>query len=98
MKTLQFSRDEKKSRVTVMCADGEKSVYSYCAYCSHCKGVWVNGRLTPSPQSRALGDLRKGSAVDENLMNAALLFNSLVRDGTAIECTAGESEGFARLY
>ena len=38
MKTLPFQRDENKSRVTVACADGDVSVYSHCAYCSHCKG------------------------------------------------------------
>jgi hypothetical protein len=98
MKTLQFTRDEKKNRVTVGCADGEKSVYSHCAYCRHCKGIRIGNRLSPTPQSRALADVRRGSAGDESLMNAAMLFNSLVRDGTALDCDAGESEGFKGLY
>ena len=98
MKTLQFTRDEKKDRVTVPCAGGEKSVYSHCAYCRHCKGIWTGSRLAPVPQSEALADVRRGAAADESLMNAAMIFNSLVRDGSALECDAGESEGFKGLY
>jgi hypothetical protein len=35
---------------------------------------------------------------DDNLMNAAMLFNSLIRDGTAIECADDENHGFTNLY
>jgi hypothetical protein len=98
MKTLPFERDDKKNRVLVSCADGTVSVYSHCAYCRYCKGVWVGKRLTPTPQQQALNDMRKGSAGDENLMNAAMMFNTLIRDGSAIECDDEANKGFAGMY
>jgi hypothetical protein len=98
MKTLPFQRDEKKQRVTVACADGDVSVYSHCAYCRHCRGVRVGARLAPAPQNQALVDVRKGRVSDDNLMNAAMLFNSLIRDGAAIECADDENRGFMNLY
>jgi hypothetical protein len=98
MKTLPFQRDEKKQRVTVACADGDVSVYSHCAYCRHCNGVRIGNRVTPAPQNQALDGVRKGRVSDDNLMNAAMLFNSLIRDGSAIECSDDENRGFANLY
>lgn len=98
MKTLPFQRDEKKQQVKVACSDGAVSVYSHCAYCRFCNGVHVKGRISPSPQAQALPDIRRGRASDDNLMNAAMLFNTLVRDGTAIECADDNGEGFTRLY
>jgi hypothetical protein len=98
MKTLPFQRDEKKSRVTVSCADGDVSVYSHCAYCRHCTGVRSGTRLGATPQVQALKDMRRGSAGDENLMNAAMMFNTLVRDGTAIDCDDDANQGYAPLY
>lgn len=98
MKTLPFTRDEKKQRVTVTCADGEVSVYSHCGYCLNCTGIRIRDRVTPTPQAQALNDIRKGRASDENLMNAAMLFNTLIRDGSAIECADDEGRGFTRLY
>jgi hypothetical protein len=96
MKTLPFHRDEKKNRVTVTCADGEISVYSHCAYCRRCKGIWVGKRLVPSPQAQALSDLKRGSAGDDTLMNAAMMFNTLIRDGLSVECEDSENQGFMR--
>jgi len=96
MKTLPFHRDEKKNRVTVTCADGEISVYSHCAYCRRCKGIWVGKRLVPSPQTQALSDLKRGSAGDDTLMNAAMMFNTLIRDGLSVECEDSENKGFIR--
>ena len=96
MKTLPFHRDEKKNRVTVTCADGEISVYSHCAYCRRCKGIWVGKRLVPSPQAQALSDLKRGSAGDDTLMNAAMMFNTLIRDGLSVECEDGENHGFLK--
>ncbi|HET6581371.1 MAG TPA: hypothetical protein VFG36_05775 [Methanoregula sp.] len=96
MKTLPFHRDEKKNRVTVTCADGEISVYSHCAYCRRCKGIWVGKRLVPSPQAQALSDLKRGSAGDDTLMNAAMMFNTLIRDGLSVECEDSEDQGFLR--
>lgn len=98
MKTLPFQRDEKKSRVTVTCADGDISVYSHCAYCRHCKGIWVGKRLVPSPQVEVLSDLKKGSSGDDTLMNAAMMFNTLIRDGSSLDCDDDGNEGFRRLY
>ena len=97
MKTLLFQRDEKKNRVTVTCADGDISVYSHCAYCRHCKGIWVGKRLIPSPQIQALSELKKGSGDDNSLMNAAMMFNTLVRDGASLDCDDDENQGFRRM-
>lgn len=97
MKTLIFLRDEKKQRVTVACADGDVSVYSRCAYCRHCNGVRIGNRVVPSPQAQALTDMKRGSAPDETLMNAAMMFNTLIRDGTAIECD-DDGEGYRSRY
>jgi len=96
MKTLPFHRDEKKNRVTVTCADGEISVYSYCAYCRRCKGIWVGKRLVPSPQVQALSDIKQGSAGDDSLMNAAMMFNTYIRDGLSLECEGDGNQRFLR--
>jgi len=98
MKTLSFQRDEAKNRVTVACAAGTVSVYSYCAYCKHCQGVRNGDRVTASPQVKALNDLRMQHIADDALMNAALMFNALIRDGSAIECDDDDNEGFRKLY
>jgi hypothetical protein len=98
MKTLPFQRDEKKNRVTVGCADGDISAYSYCAYCTHCKGIWVGKRCVPSPQTQALSELRKGTTGDETLMNAAMMFNTLIRDGSSLDCDDDENQGFRRMF
>jgi hypothetical protein len=98
MKTLPFQRDEKKNRVTVTCADGDISVYSHCAYCRFCKGIWVGKRLVPSPQIQVLSELKKGTADDDSLMNAAMMFNALIRDGLSLDCDDDENQGFRGLY
>ena len=98
MKTLSFQRDEKKNRVTVSCADGDISVYSRCAYCRHCKGIWMGKRLVPSPQIQVLAELKKGTANDDSLMNAAMMFNTLIRDGSSLDCDDDENQGFKGLY
>nr|WP_320162708.1 hypothetical protein [uncultured Methanoregula sp.] len=98
MKRLEFQRDEKKQRVTVACADGDVSVYSHCAYCRHCSGVWVGKRSVPTPQNQALTEMRSGKASDDMLMNAAMMFNTLIRDGSAIECGDDENRGFVTRY
>jgi hypothetical protein len=98
MKTLEFVRDEKKSRVTVSCADGPVTVTSHCAYCRHCTGIVVGKRVSPAPQKEALEAIRRGAGSDDSLMNAAMMFNTLVRDGHAIACDDDANEGFAKLY
>jgi len=98
MKTLEFVRDTKKDRVTVACADGMVSVYSKCAYCRHCTGVVTGKRVAPAPQKEALDAIRKGRGSDDGLMNAAMMFNTLVRDGSAIACDDDANAGYAALY
>jgi len=99
MKTLEFHRDEAKDRVTVTCAGREVSVHSHCGYCRHCAGVRVGKRTIPTPQRQALsGTLQPGTSMDENLLNAAIMFNTLVRDGTAVECEDDAGEGFRSMY
>jgi hypothetical protein len=98
MKTLEFHRDESSDRVTVTCAGREVSVYSHCNYCQHCAGVRVGRRTIPTPQRQALSGVRRGASPDENLLNAAIMFNTLVRDGTAIECEDDAGEGFRTMY
>ena len=79
----------------VTCADGEVSVYTHCGYCKHCAGVRVGKRMIPTPQRQVLS-ADGGVGIDENLLNAAIMFNTLVRDGTAIECEDDAGEGSAR--
>ncbi|MDD1676768.1 MAG: hypothetical protein LUQ40_03420 [Methanomicrobiales archaeon] len=98
MKTLPLQRQEESNRVTVDCAEGEVSVYTHCAYCKHCAGVVVRRRMMPSPVPQALRDIRRGSAPDDVMLNAAMMFNTLIRDGNAIECTDDINEGFRSLY
>ena len=98
MNTLPFHRDTAKNRITVTCATGSVSVNSSCAYCRHCQGVRVGDRLLPPPQIQALRNLRQLGAADETLMNAGLMFNALVRDGSAIECDDNTCQGFQKLY
>lgn len=98
MKVLPFLREEKKNRVTVECSNGPVSVYSNCAYCRHCRGVVVGNRTAPMPQMQALNDVRRGTVGDENLMNAAMLFNTFVRDGTSLECDDDSNRGYEGLY
>jgi hypothetical protein len=98
MKTVPFIRDSKKNQVLAACAKGNVSVYSFCAYCRHCKGIWVGKRLVASPQTLALSDLKKGTGGDDSLMNAAMMFNTLIRDGSSLDCDDDENLGFSRLY
>ncbi|MDK2916890.1 MAG: hypothetical protein PWR25_1447 [Euryarchaeota archaeon] len=98
MKILEFHRDGASDRVKVACAGREVSVHSYCGYCRHCAGVRVGKRTIPTPQRQALSGVRLSGSPDENLLNAAMMFNSLVRDGTAIECEDDAGEGFRSMY
>lgn len=97
MKTLEFHRDTEKGRVTVTCATGEVSVYSHCAYCKHCTGVRAGKRVLPAPQRETM---RKpaGFGMDEEILNAAMLFNSMVRDGDAIACADDAGCGYTSMF
>jgi hypothetical protein len=54
--------------------------------------------VAPSPQAEALDKIRQGKGSDENLMNAAMMFNTLVRDGNAISCDDDADAGYLALY
>jgi hypothetical protein len=98
MKTLPMHRDEKKSDATIECSTGILSVYRYCAYCKHCRGIRMGSRVYPAPQEQVLNNIRRGAADDEGLMNAALQFNLLVRDGDAVECDDDAGTGYQSRY
>lgn len=98
MKTLPIKRDEKGNRATVECATGEVSVYSYCGYCVHCRGIRRGARVYPPPQEKAMQNISRGIAADDSLMNAAMQFNMLIRDGTAVECDDDDNRGFKSRY
>ncbi len=98
MKTLEIHRAEKSRNDSVDCAAGEAPVYRQCASCIHCTGVVVGGRVIPAPQARVWKDLRSRSVPDEALMTAAMQYNTLVRDGTAISCDDDGNEGYQPLY
>jgi hypothetical protein len=45
-----------------------------------------------------LSELKKGTADDDSLMNAAMMFNALIRDGLSLDCDDDENQGFRGLY
>jgi hypothetical protein len=47
---------------------------------------------------QVLSDLKKGTAGDDSLMNAAMMFNTLIRDGSSLDCDDDENQGFSGLY
>ena len=98
MKTLEFIRTEGSDKVKVDCSGNEVSVHSHCAYCKHCHGVKVGKRVMEPPQKKALNSLTRGMGMDEDLLNAVVMFNTFVRDGTAIVCDDEEGEGFRSMY
>jgi len=49
-------------------------------------------------QKEALDALRQGKGADDSLMTAAMMFNTLVRDGKAIACDDDANTGFQKLY
>ena len=55
-------------------------------------------RLVPPPQIQVLSELKKGNAGDDSLMNAAMMFNTLIRDGSSLDCDDDENQGFRRLF
>jgi hypothetical protein len=58
----------------------------------------VGKRLVLPPQTQVLSELKKGNAGDDSLMNAAMMFNTLVRDGSSLDCDDDENQGFRGLY
>jgi len=98
MKSLTLNRDEKKQKVTVKCAGKDVSVYSRCAYCKFCEGVLVGKRVIKTPQKEKMTEIKKGRTPDEELMNAAMMFNTLIRDGSEIICSDENDQGFTSMY
>ncbi|MDD1708286.1 MAG: hypothetical protein LUQ33_03830 [Methanoregulaceae archaeon] len=98
MKTLEITWDEKKYRATVGCADGPVSVHRNCAFCVHCKGVMVGQKLYTAPQENVMRSFSSTGSSDEALMSAAMQFNSLVKDATAISCDDEGNSGFKSRY
>ena len=98
MKILPLKRTGPNDMVKVDCADGEVSVYSRCAYCANCEGVVVGKRLIPMPQKQKADKMRYGMAGDDDLLNAQMMFNTLIRDGSAIACKDDANKGFKDLY
>jgi len=58
----------------------------------------VGKRVIPTPQKEKIADVRRGVASDEDLMNAAMMFNTLIRDGSAIICDDEKDSGFTSSY
>jgi hypothetical protein len=54
--------------------------------------------VAPTPQKDALDAIRQGKGSDEGLMNAAMMFNTLIRDGSAIACDDDANTGYVALY
>ncbi|MBN2734936.1 MAG: hypothetical protein JXQ82_08795 [Methanomicrobiaceae archaeon] len=98
MKLLALNRDEEKQKVTVKCAGKDVSVYSRCAYCKYCEGVQVGKRMIKSPQKEKMTGIKSGRTPDEELMNAAMMFNTLIRDGSDIVCSDDSEKGFTTMY
>ena len=98
MKTLAMNKESGADKASVDCAGTERSVHRFCGYCRHCTGVRVGRRLIPNPQGRVVEEIRRGTAPDENLMQAMMMFNTYVRDGSAVECDDDEGEGYAPRY
>lgn len=98
MKSLPFTRPEGKDDVLVECADGWLSVYRKCNACIHCSGVRVGKRVMPSPLRKRMEEVKRGRAPDEALQEALIMYNTLIRDGNAIECDDDENEGFRTMY
>ncbi len=98
MKTLPMKKESGGDKALVDCVGTERSVHRFCGYCQHCSGIRVGRRLIPTPQGRAVNEIRRGTAPDENLMQAAMMFNTYVRDGSAVECDDDEDEGYRPRY
>ncbi|RQD84871.1 MAG: hypothetical protein D5R96_00590 [Methanocalculus sp. MSAO_Arc2] len=98
MKTLTFIRGP-NDRITVECATGEVPIHTRCAYCRHCAGIRIGKRITPSPIVQAYKKVKHGRAADEELLNAGMMFNTLVSDprAEAIECADEKETGYARI-
>jgi hypothetical protein len=98
MKSLPILRDLEADKVQVECAAGKLSVHTRCAFCTHCKGVKVGARIMPSPYETISGQIRTGAMPPEALMEAAMQFNTLIRDGTEIACGDDDNSGYTPRF
>lgn len=64
----------------------------------NCKGIQVGARVMPSPYENAFSQMKEGSVPPEILMEAAMQFNTLVRDGSAIACNDEKGEGYTPRF
>ena len=98
MKSLPFLRDSATDKVEVECASGKLAVHTRCAFCTHCKGVKVGARIMPSPYETISSQIRTGVMPPEALMEAAMQFNTLVRDGTELACDDDAGAGYTLRF
>jgi len=94
MKSIPILRESGSDKAYVECASGKLSVHTRCSYCLNCKGIQVGARVMPSPYESVFGQMRKGEMPPESLMEAAMQFNSLVRDGTSVACGDESGKGY----
>ncbi|HPY59388.1 MAG TPA: hypothetical protein PLG55_01520 [Methanospirillum sp.] len=98
MKSLPIIREPGSDRAYVECASGKLPVHTRCSYCMNCKGIQVGARVMPSPYESAFSRISGGSVPPEMLMEAAMQFNSLVRDGSAVACNDEKGEGYTPRF
>ncbi len=98
MKSLPIIRTEGSDRAHVQCATGIVSVHSKCGYCRHCKGIKVGARVMPSPLEKTGAQVQSGCVPPEAYLDAAIAFNTLVRDGTDIACDDDANSGYLSRY
>ena len=98
MKSLTILRKEGSDRAHVECAMGIVSVHTKCGYCKHCRGIKVGARVMPSPYEKAGAQIQSDSLPPEAYMEAALTFNTLVRDGSEVVCDDDKNTGYVSRY
>ncbi len=98
MRSLPIIKESGTDKAYVECASGRLPVHTRCSYCLHCKGILVGARIMPSPYEQASSQIRTTGAPPEVLMEAAMHFNSLVRDGTAVSCDDENGEGYSPRF
>lgn len=96
MKILPLKKE--KDNAYVECATGDVEVHRTCSNCTNCKSIQVGARMMPSPYDGTLTKLRSGKAQPEQLMEAAMQFNLLVRDGTALGCGDDTGKGYTPRF